>query len=256
MGTKKTNCIDTPIKRLPGQGLREERDRLFEELINEPLMICFVSIVFLVVECLHVFSPIKPSVWIGVGVAVLATVYAVRKCIIGRRELRNYRRGEEGERIVAQAIEQYLIPVGYKVIHDIPVVKDGHEFNVDHLVIGTNGVFAIETKNYAKPDRGSPIVRYDGDWLYWNGKRHKRDEAAQARSAAAAARECIARKLGMNLYVHPVLCAVGWCANSSNLYGHPVLLVMEKTLGTVIPKVAARQTLTEEDQRRICSALM
>ena len=25
MGTKKTNCIDTPIKRLPGQGLREER---------------------------------------------------------------------------------------------------------------------------------------------------------------------------------------------------------------------------------------
>ena len=68
MGTKKTNCIDTPIKRLPGQGLREERDRLFEELINEPLMICCVSIVFLVVECLHVFSPIKPSVWIGVGV--------------------------------------------------------------------------------------------------------------------------------------------------------------------------------------------
>jgi len=26
MGTKKTNCIDTPIKRLPGQGLREERE--------------------------------------------------------------------------------------------------------------------------------------------------------------------------------------------------------------------------------------
>ena len=117
-------------------------------------------------------------------------------------------------------------------------------------------VFSAITNQLLKPERGSPIVRYDGDWLYWNGKRHKRDEAAQARSAAAAARECIARKLGMNLYVHPVLCAVGWCANSSNLYGHPVLLVMEKTLGTVIPKVAARQTLTEEDRRRICSALM
>ena len=35
----------------------------------------------------------------------------------------------------------------------------------------------------------------------------------------------------------PVLCAVGWYVESTNLYGNPVLLVMEKTLASVIKKV-------------------
>ena len=79
-------------------------------------------------------------------------------------------RGEEGERIVAQAIEDGLVSAGYSVFHDIQLQKNGKRFNIDHLVIGPNGVFAIETKNYRKPRTGQARVTYDGVKVLWSGR--------------------------------------------------------------------------------------
>ena len=248
--------IGKSIKRLPGQALREERNKLIENISDGPVALMFVGWVFLVVEFMHVYGKLAPSIWLGLVVAVAVTAYCLRKLVLGRRILSNYRRGEEGERIVAQAIEQDLIPVGYTVFHDIPLEKDGRRFNIDHLLIGSNGIFAIETKNYMKPAKGSPEVRYDGTTILWNGMRHtKCDEIAQARAAALSAKVLIDELTGLNVYVHPVLCAVGWYAKSTDLYGHPVLLVMEKTLKTVIPNVKVRKDLTETDRNKIIAAL-
>ena len=229
---------------------------MLDEHVYDPLTIAFAGCVCFVFECLHVFSPVKPSLWIGGLFAVPTIAYAAYKCIVVRRKLRAYRRGEEGERIVAKAIEDNLIPRGYKVIHDIQLTKDGKRFNIDHLVIGGNGVFAVETKNYTKPRKGCAKVTYDGKQPYWNGMPHNKNEADQAESAANDAKELIARKTGMSVDVRPVLCCVGWWAASSDLYGHPVLLVMEKTIGNVIPKVLTRRCLTEEEQKVIYSALI
>ena len=251
-----TKSIGTSIKRLPGQGLREERDKLLESQVSEPRVIMLAGWTMLLIECVHVFLKTPPSIWFGVPFAVAATAYALLKVRKAKRILRNYRRGEEGERIVSQAIEQDLIPLGYTVFHDIPLEKDGRRFNIDHLLIGDNGIFAIETKNYEKPKKGSPEVKYDGKSILWNGVAHRnRDEIAQALGSAQSARKLIAELAGINVYVHPVLCAVGWCARSTDLYGHPVLLTMEKTLKSTIPKVAAKQTLAPEDRNKIISAL-
>lgn len=251
-----TQSIGNSLKRLPGQALREERDRLFDSMISEPLTIAFVGWVCFVLECLHVFGKIQPSLLLGAFIAIITTVYAARKFFKGRCELRKYRRGEEGERIVAQFIEQDLIPMGYSVFHDIQLEKDGRRFNIDHLLIGKNGIFAIETKNYSKPAKGSPEVRYDGKALIWNGIKHSQcDEIAQAISAATSAKVLIGELTGLSVFVHPVLCAVGWYAKSTNLYGHPVLLVMEKTLKSTIPKVTCNMELSDSDQNKIIAAL-
>ena len=251
-----TKSIGTSIKRLPGQGLREERDKLFESQVNDPLVLMSFGWIVLGIECLHVFLKTPPSLWVGVPIAVAATAYALLKVRKAKRILRNYRRGEEGERIVSQAIEQDLIPLGYTVFHDIPLEKDGRRFNIDHLLIGPNGIFAIETKNYEKPQKGRPEVKYDGKSILWNGvARRNRDEIAQAKGSAQSASELIAELTGINVYVHPVLCAVGWFAHSTSLYGHPVLLTMEKTLKSTIPNVTAKQTLAAEDRNKIISAL-
>ena len=254
--TKETKSIGKSIKRLPGQALREERDKIFESMFDEPAALMLVGWVILVIELMHVYGKLVPSIWIGIVAAVGSTVYCLRKIVLGRRKIRNYRRGEEGERIVAQAIEQDLIPIGYTVFHDIPLEKDGRRFNIDHLLIGSNGIFAIETKNYEKPAKGSPEVKYDGTTILWNGMKHtKCDEIAQARAAAFSAKELIDDLTGLNVYVHPVLCAVGWFVKSTNLYGHPVLLVMEKVLKSVIPNVKAKKELSEADRNKIISAL-
>ncbi|MBU1055794.1 MAG: NERD domain-containing protein [Proteobacteria bacterium] len=44
-----------------------------------------------------------------------------------------------------------LFKVGYKVYHDFPAEK----FNIDHIIIGPAGVYAVETKARQKPTTGN-----------------------------------------------------------------------------------------------------
>lgn len=248
--------IGTSIKRLPGQGLREEERRTLDQFSDGPLLLMAFGWLVFGIECLHKFTKFPPSMCLGLVFAIPLTTYALMKVRKLRVKLRTLRQGEEGERIVAQAIEQDLIPQGYVVFHDIPLEKDGRNFNVDHLLVGPNGIFAIETKNYTKPAKGSPEVKYDGKTILWCGKRHTDcDEIAQSMSAAQSAKSLIDELTGLSVFVQPVLCAVGWFANSTDLYGHPVLLVMEKTLRSTIPKVPAKRQLADAERKQIVAAL-
>lgn len=250
-----TKDIGQIIKRLPGQALREERDNIFEESVNQPLMVVFAGFSVLIVEAMHVFGKIKPSLWIGIIIAMATMGYATWKILKSRAMFRTYKRGEEGERLVAQAIEQDLIPLGYTVLHDIPMSRDGRPFNIDHLLIGENGIFAIETKNIAKPKKGEARATYDGRNVLWNGRRHTKNEAVQAQANAKSASALIHELTGKKVYVCPVLCAVGWYVSSTDLYRHPVILVMEKTLKSVIPNVKAASQISEDDRSKIFLAL-
>lgn len=253
---EKAKSIGSCIKRLPGQALREEEHRVLDQFSEGPLLLMAFGWFTFFIECLHIFAKMPPSLWLGSLFAVPLTVYAIVKVRKLRSKLQSLRQGEEGERIVAQAIEQDLIPQGYVVFHDVPLEKDGRNFNVDHLLVGPNGIFAIETKNYTKPRKGSPEVKYDGKTILWCGKRHPEcDEIGQSMSVAQSAKKLIDELTGLRVFVQPVLCAVGWYANSTSLYGHPVLLVMEKTLRSTIPKVTAKKLLTEAERNKIVSAL-
>lgn len=214
------------------------------------MTVAFVAVVIFIFECLHVTGLVKPSIWLGTSVMLVGVAIAARKIVKALPKYRMMKRGEEGERIVAQYIERDLIPQGYSVFHDIQLEKDGKTFNIDHLLVGPNGVFAVETKNYSKPSRGEARVTYDGRRLLWNGQ-PRRDEDKQARAIAAAAHEYIADLTGISVMVRPVLCAIGWFAASTALYQHPVLLVMEKTLGSVILKVPPPSGWNESNQHTV-----
>jgi hypothetical protein len=72
-----------------------------------------------------------------------------------------WQRGADGERHVARLLEP-LVRAGWAVSHDLRI--PGSKANVDHLVTGPPGVFAIDTKNY----RGR--LRLSGDGLLWHGR--------------------------------------------------------------------------------------
>ncbi|PTN31763.1 nuclease-related domain-containing protein [Desulfonatronum sp. SC1] len=77
---------------------------------------------------------------------------------------RNARLGFEGEMAVGQELNQ-LLANGYNVFHDYPAGK----FNIDHVLVGPAGVFAVETKARSKPTTGDgkadAKVFYDGKQL-------------------------------------------------------------------------------------------
>jgi len=79
------------------------------------------------------------------------------------RERACYRLGFEGERYVAEELNQ-LLADGFRVFHDVPF--DG--FNIDHILVGPTRVFVIETKTKKKPLVGGKKqyrVIFDGETL-------------------------------------------------------------------------------------------
>jgi hypothetical protein len=201
MFTKKKKTSLPAVKRLAGQSLREEWSRLMEDslpiLVFGPLMLWFVVFVQFQQEWLHYRLPARA--WLAL--AIISTGAAVIKFRQLMPQARNLKRGERGELKVAEALED-LRAEGYRIIHDI--VRDG--FNVDHVVVGPGGVFAIETK--FKSGYGQIEFR-NGEGLFVGGFPDENDCLKQARGNASEMNRLIRENCGMNRWVTPLVVFVG-----------------------------------------------
>jgi hypothetical protein len=63
-----------------------------------------------------------------------------------QEELRKHELGLHGEELVARHLEKNL-PDSYNVINDVTIHYRGKKVQIDHLVVGPTGLFAVETKN-------------------------------------------------------------------------------------------------------------
>lgn len=116
--------------------------------------------------------------------------------------------GLDCERAVGQELNQLMLD-GYRIFHDVPA----DNFNIDHVVVGSNGVFAIETKGRPKPDRGKGQedvkVTYEGAWLQFPTWREK-EPLEQAKRQATWLTEWLSKAVGEKVSVRPVLALPGW----------------------------------------------
>jgi hypothetical protein len=99
--------------------------------------------------------------------------------------------------------------VGYQVMHDL--VVDG--FNVDHVLIGPGGIYAVETKTISKPARGECRVTCDGQSILVNGMKPDRDPVVQAKAGARWLHDLAKHSTGKAFPVQPVVLYPGWFVN-------------------------------------------
>jgi hypothetical protein len=78
---------------------------------------------------------------IGVELLVIATVLAVDR--IYDPQLDRWARGARGEESVGAILDE-LRSGGWYVIHDLALGRG----NIDHVLVGPGGVFAVETKSH------------------------------------------------------------------------------------------------------------
>lgn len=114
------------------------------------------------------------------------------------RSARAWRRGAEGERVVAELLKTEL-PDGYHVFNDVRF--PGRTANIDHLVIGPSGVFVLNTKNW----RGTVGWAEDGKTLLWNGEPEKKNSASAAFNDAIDVRNKLRTLLNREIFVRAVL---------------------------------------------------
>jgi len=121
----------------------------------------------------------------------------------------NYSLGFDGERFVGEELTR-LIAQGFEVYHDVPF--DG--FNIDHVLVGPRGVFAVETKTRRKPIGESGVkeyrVEYTGAHLQWPGGRTDSRGIEQAANNAKTLAQWLSSAVGDPVAVMPILTLPGW----------------------------------------------
>ena len=142
---------------------------------------------------------LAPNFWlvsaiVATGVATIAYLRAIPKA-------RRLVRGERGELCVADVLDD-LRPFGYRAYHDL--IRDG--FNIDHVVVGPGGVFAVETK--FRSGEGEIVFR-NSQGLFVNGLPEEKDSLSQARGNAREVNRIIKENCGFNEWVWPLVVFVG-----------------------------------------------
>lgn len=77
-------------------------------------------------------------------------------------EQENRIQGLQGEENIQHNLK-FLTMAGYKVLNNVKIPNSVYPQEIDHIVIGPNGLFHIETKNYE--GYGKIIIDKNGNWI-------------------------------------------------------------------------------------------
>ncbi len=195
--------------RLPGHSLREKIDELTGDLMANLVTIPFLPVILysllLVIFQTSSFPPFILSLFI-LAVIISVGFFTIKNYKILQQRNR-LRLAYECEVAVGQELHNKLIH-GFRIFHDFPAEK----FNIDHVVIGPSGVFAVETKGrakFAKKENRNWDVHFDGTVLQFPGW-EEREPVLQAERQAVWLHRWLGNATGENIPVTPVLALAGW----------------------------------------------
>lgn len=211
--------------RSPGHALLKRLDGLNQEISIYLLYLFSLPIcIYAAYISLLYFAKTEIDTQGIITLAIICTVmiaFFLFRLLRFFRERRIVRLGYEGQLAVAQELNQ-LMKEGYHVYHDLPVDK----FNIDHIVVGHTGVYAIETNAQSKPkSRGrlkDATVSYDGRVLYFpKGEDWKTLD--QAKQQADWLSDWIQRAVGKPIAVRAIVALPGWYVKRTSADGISVI---------------------------------
>ena len=183
-------------------------DRLIDEEIEPWLVSGLFAVVIAGIEWVRWYFAMgnRPVIFTIAAAAYVA--FAAFRYRGHRQAARQLKLGLRGERAVGQYLQNALLRKGYWVIHDVCE----EDYNIDHVLIGPGGVFAIETKTRTK-SHGDARVDYDGKQVTVAGWIPDRDPVAQSQACAARLQEILLKETGMRVPVRSVVLFPGWYVN-------------------------------------------
>jgi len=230
--------------RVPGQTLDEKIVWWTSEGIIGYFLAVTVSFAMALVEWIGYLTNLPRQPIVSTVCTVAAIVALVARILYVRRQVRTLRLGRDGERVVGQFLEAFCTRGG-RVFHDVP----GDNFNVDHVLICPQGVYAIETKTWSKPWPTAKVVSRDGK-LQKAGFEPDRDASNQALNSARWLQALLERKTGKTFPVRPVVAIPGWSIDQGLEHG-TVCVIEPKDLPNYLAK---RDVNLDDRQIRLLAA--
>ncbi len=211
--------------RAPGESLRASLDNINDDIFESiSLVLMIPMLLYATLISQFYFGKVNPGMFVIAGVIIMGLgceVYCFKKLLKNLKARGIVRLGYEGEIAVGQELNQ-LMRDGYYVFHDFQA--DG--FNIDHIVVGPAGVFAVETKARSKPTSGDRVsdaeVTYDGRKLQFP-KWVETKPLEQARNQALWLKRWLNSCVGEEVQVRPVVTLPGWFVKRVSSKGFPVI---------------------------------
>lgn len=243
---RKRSPLSRQLLRSPGESLRKELDDrmwdVFGYLMVLPLIPLMLYSSYLTQAAIG--RPLRFS-FILVVASLLFFLLFFYKTYATMRKVWRLRLGYDAELAMGQELDQ-LMRQGAAVFHDIPA----EGFNIDHVLVAPNGVFAIETKGRSKPnrDRGAEDakVTFDGKALAFPGWVETKP-LDQARSQAKWLSKWLSSAVGESVAVKAVVTLPGWFVERK---GQGDVLVISGREATALFK-ARQEPLPENLAKRI-----
>lgn len=251
---KRRSPFTSQFLRGPGQSVLEQIDELRLDLMGYLMGLMLVPLMLFSIPLVHTgitgkgisLSIIVMYVMIGLVVCANLLVKLYRTT----QKAQKVRLGYEGEVAVGQELNQ-LMSQGFQVFHDFPA----DNFNIDHVVVGKTGVFAVETKARSKPDSGDrkkdAHVEYTGTSLNFPNWSESKP-LVQARSQAQWLGRWLESAVGEPVSVIAVLAIPGWFVDRRGK--SDVLAYNGKFPETVFPKYRGK-SLADPMIKRVCHQL-
>lgn len=253
---RRRSPLNDKLLHQPGSLARRQVDAIRDkqtDLLTAILMVGPTVALFILAARVHWSSlHLDLTSFVVMLTGLLCTVWLAWRLTRLQRERRNWQQGMWAEIAVAQQLDR-LRAQGCTILHDLPA----DNFNVDHIVIGSSAVYAVETKSRRKPGTGreSANVVYDGKALRFPGWTETRP-LDQVQAIARWLAQYLKDELGERVPVLPVLCLPGWFvdANTKDAFRGEVRVINPK-MTSVFLNARDRTPLSEALRNRIFTAL-
>jgi Nuclease-related domain len=229
--TQTRSPLRAALPRLPGQSIGDRQ----LDIVADKLLVPFFAAVFFtfiaLLEVAHYFQWLRLTPWLFVTLAIGAIAWFAYSWFTHRKALINLRLGQDGERQVGAAIEA-LRANGYSVFHD--VIADG--FNIDHVLVGPSGIYAIETKTRSKRVGSKDKLYFDGQAVALGNGQPDTKAVDQAQRQADWLESKLSAMVDRKPLVRPVLVYPGWFIEAANGAHRNILVLNDNALVTWIRK--------------------
>jgi Nuclease-related domain len=187
--------------RFDGQSFREEIERLSEEGLLPFLLFSFAFWIVCAVAWMQKFAGANPDPRFWTFLSLIVTAYGGFQVFRLRPSFRNFALPKGTEQRVADVLDQ-LRWAGFIAFHDL--ANSG--LNVDHVVVGPAGIYAIETKT--RSGWGTIIHRSDRE-LIFGARLIDGRPLRQAQNSARAVHRLLKEHLDQGYSVKPLLVFCG-----------------------------------------------
>jgi hypothetical protein len=245
------------LLRAPGESLRRKIERFDDKLLFHLVGSALVPLLVMVTG-LWVIDRLSANVqpWALGGVLVLLAAvlyFSARWLMRVLNQRRDYYLGYYGERVVGEVLDG-LRAKGFRVFHDVPASEASPTFDIDHVVVGPSGIFAIETKTRrrgkARPGFDEHKIIFDGQQLVypWGEDFHGLN---QARDHGIWLENWVVQILGRRVPIVPVLVFPGWWVEEHAISN--VRVANPNQIGNIVLRGGG--VLTEEQIEAVCRNL-